>query len=337
MKHVRIVSTGVYLPEKVLTNVDLEKMVDTSDEWIMERTGIRERRIVAEGEATSDLATRAGAQALEHAGVSAEDLDLIVVATITPDSPFPATACHVQRNLKATRAGALDISAACTGFIYALSVGANAVRCGTARNVLVIGAESMSRVVNWKDRGTCVLFGDGAGAALLQPSEEPCLLFEDLRCDGNLSDLIQMRGGGSRCPASPETVQNGYHFIEVRGREVFKMAVKVMDSCAREAAERLQVKLEDIDLIIPHQANQRILEAAAERLGLPLDRIYSNVDRYGNTSGATPPIALHEALAEGRIKEGDLVLLIAFGAGFTYGTSAIRWVGNGAAATGGKG
>jgi 3-oxoacyl-[acyl-carrier-protein] synthase-3 len=334
MNHVRIVSSGIYLPEKVLTNFDLEKIVDTTNEWILERTGIHERRIVAEGEATSDLASRAAAAALETAGVAAEDVDLIVLATITPDSLFPATACHVQRNLGAVRAGALDVSAACTGFIYALSVGANAVRCGAARNVLVIGAEAMSRVVNWEDRGTCVLFGDGAGAVLLQPSDEPSLLFEDLGCDGNLSDLIRMRGGGSRFPASPETVKNGYHFIEVRGREVFKQAVKVMEICAREAAERLNVDLKDIGLIIPHQANMRILEAAAERLGLPPERVYSNLDRYGNTSGATSPIALHEALAEGKIQEGDIVLLISFGAGFTYGTSAIRWVGNGAVNSG---
>jgi 3-oxoacyl-[acyl-carrier-protein] synthase-3 len=329
MNHVRIVSSGIYLPEKVLTNFDLEKMVDTTDKWILERTGIRERHIVADGEATSDLASRAAAAALESAGVSAEEVDLIVVATITPDSLFPATACHVQRNLGATRAGALDVSAACTGFIYGLAIGANAVRCGAARNVLVVGAEAMSRVVNWEDRATCVLFGDGAGAVLLQPSDEPSLLFEELRCDGNLSDLIQMRGGGSRYPASPETVQNGYHYIEVRGREVFRQAVKVMEACAREAVNRLQVDLDDIALVIPHQANMRILEAAAERLELPLERVYSNVDRYGNTSGATSPIALHEAVLEGRIKEGDLVLLISFGAGFTYGTSAIRWIGNG--------
>lgn len=334
MNHVRIVSTGIYLPEKVLTNFDLEKMVDTTNQWILERTGIRERHIVAEGEATSDLASRAAAAALCNAGLSAEEVDLIVVATITPDSLFPATACHVQRNLGATRAAALDISAACTGFIYALAVGANAVRCGAARNVLVIGAEAMSRVVNWEDRATCVLFGDGAGAVLLQPSQEPSLLFEDLGCDGALSDLIQMRGGGSRIPASPETVKNGYHFIEVKGREVFKQAVKIMDNCAREAATRLRVDLDEIALIIPHQANIRILEAAVERLGLPRERVYSNVDRYGNTSGATSPIALHEALAEGRIQEGDLILLISFGAGFTYGTSAIRWPGNGTVSPG---
>jgi len=335
MKHVRIASTGVYLPEKVLTNEDLEKMVDTTSRWIIERTGIRERRIVAEGEATSDLATRAATEALARAGVVADEVDLIILATITPDSLFPATACHVQRNLGAVRAGAFDVSAACTGFIYALATGANAIRAGAARNVLVIGAEAMSRVVNWQDRATCVLFGDGAGAALLQPSDSPSLLFEDLRCDGNLSDLIQMRGGGSRIPASPETVRNGYHFIEVRGREVFRQAVKIMESCAREAVGRLQVSLDDVALIIPHQANQRITEAAAERLGVPPERVYSNVERYGNTSGATPPIALHEAAAEGRIRSGDLILLIAFGAGFTYGTSAIRWLGNGTPEAGG--
>jgi len=329
MDHVRIVSSGVYLPEKVMTNHDLEKIVDTSDEWIVERTGIRERRIAADEEATSDLAVKAARMALENAGVAPEDLDLIVLATLTPDSPFPATACHVQRELGAVKAGAYDVSAACTGYIYALATGANAVRCGAAKNVLVIGAEAMSRILNWEDRTTCVLFGDGAGATLLQPSERPSLLFEDLRCDGTLADLIQMRGGGSRTPASVETVENGWHYIEVRGREVFKNAVKTMETCARDAAARLGVSLDDVALIIPHQANMRIIEAGAQRLGFPLERIYSNVDRYGNTSGATSPIALHEAVAEGRIRDGDLVLMISFGAGFTYGTAALRWIGDG--------
>jgi 3-oxoacyl-[acyl-carrier-protein] synthase-3 len=253
-------------------------------------------------------------------------VDLVILATITPDSPFPATACHVQRELGAVNAGAYDVSAACTGYIYALATGANAIRCGAAKNVLVIGAEAMSRVVNWEDRATCVLFGDGAGATLLQPSDQPSLLFEDLGCDGNLSELIQMRGGGSRVPASPKTVQNGYHFIEVRGREVFKNAVKVMEKCARQAVERLGVTLNDVSLIIPHQANMRILEAAAQRLEYPIEKVYSNVNRYGNTSGATSPIALHEAAAEGRLKDGDLILMISFGSGFTYGTAAIRWI-----------
>ena len=328
MREVQIVSTGVYLPDRVLSNFDLEKTVDTSDKWIVERTGIRERRIAAEEEATSDLATKASLHALEGSGIAPEDLDLIVLATITPDMLLPATACLVQRSLGATKAAAFDVSAACSGFVYALSIAANAIRLGTAEHALVIGAETMSRMVNWKDRNTCVLFGDGAGAAVLGPSDEPSLLFETLGSDGNLADLIQTRAGGSRCPASLETVRNGHHFVEVRGREVFRQAVKVMEQCTLGAIERLGVSVEDIDLLIPHQANIRIMEASAKRTGFPLERMFVNVNRYGNTSGATNPIALHEALMEGRIKPGDLVIMVSFGAGFTWATAAIRWPDN---------
>jgi len=329
MTEVRILSTGVYLPEKRLTNADLEKMVDTTDKWIVERTGILERRIAAEEDATSDLATRAGKSALERAGLEPGALDLIVLATISPDMLCPATACFVQRNLGAANAAAFDISAACSGFVYALSMGANAIRAGQAKHVLVIGAETMSRFTDWEDRNTCVLFGDGAGAAILAPSDEPSLLFESLGADGTLADLIETPGGGSRNPASPETLEKRLHYIRLKGREVFKSAVKVLESCVRKSAERLGVAIRDIDLIIPHQANVRIIEAAAQRLDVPMEKMYLNVQRYGNTSGATAAIALHEAIEENRVHPGDLIMMITFGSGFTYATSVIRWLGNG--------
>jgi 3-oxoacyl-[acyl-carrier-protein] synthase-3 len=313
-----------------MDNAELERMVDTSNEWIIERTGIRERRIAAPEEATSDLATQAARVALERAGVAPEDLDLIILATITPDSTFPATACLVQRNLGARNAGAIDVSAACSGFVYALSLGADKIRAGSVNHVLVIAGECMSRITNWEDRNTCVLFGDGAGAVLLQSSEKESLLFENLCADGNLSYLIEQKAGGSRLPASEETVRQGLHFIEVRGRETFRYAVKILAKAIRRAVRRLEIAPDAVDLIIPHQANIRIIEAAASAAGLPMEKFYVNLDRYGNTSGATIAIALHEAVQEGRLKEGDLCLMISFGSGFTYATSAMRWIGNGA-------
>lgn len=321
----RIAGTGSYAPTRVLTNADLEGMVATSDEWIRERTGIRERRIAATGEACSDLAVQAGKQALAAAGVAASDLDMILVATCTGDFPLPATACLVQHQLGATKAGACDLSAACCGFVYALSVADAYIKTGM-RHVLVIGSEVMSAITDWTDRNTCVLFGDGAGAVVLSASDgERGILSTDLRSDGTLCELIMVPGGGSRTPPSEKVLAERLHYIKMKGNETFKVAVRTLEDIARATLAANHVEVEDLDLYIPHQANVRILKAVMERLGLPMEKVLLNLDRYGNTSAASIPIALDEAVREGRIKDGSLVMLGAFGAGLTWASAMIRW------------
>ncbi len=326
MRRARIVGTGSYLPERVLTNRDLEKMVDTNEEWIIARTGIHERRIAAEGEYTSDLAAHASRRALEMAGVAAEDIDLVVVGTITGDFPWPATACLVQEAIGAKNAYAYDVSAACSGFVYALSAAVNAIESGKVKKALVIGAEILSRIIDWTDRNTCVLFGDGAGAVVVEAQEgESGVVSTHLHSDGSYWELLHQAGFGSRTPASREGIDNRTPFLKMQGNEVFKMAVRSLADVAVEALQSNQLTVKDIQLFIPHQANKRILEAAAKRVGLSSEQVYVNVDRYGNTSGASIPIALDEANRNGRIKEGDLVLLDAFGGGFTWGSALLRW------------
>ena len=321
----RIAGTGSYAPTRVLTNADLEGMVATSDEWIRERTGIRERRIAATGEACSDLAVQAGKRALAAAGVAASDLDMILVATCTGDFPLPATACLVQCQLGATKAGACDLSAACCGFVYALSVADAYIKTGM-RHVLVIGSEVMSAITDWTDRNTCVLFGDGAGAVVLSVSDgERGILSTDLRSDGTLCELIMVPGGGSRTPPSEKVLAERLHYIKMKGNETFKVAVRTLEDIARATLAANHVEVEDLDLYIPHQANVRILKAVMERLGLPIEKVLLNLDRYGNTSAASIPIALDEAVREGRIKDGSLVMLGAFGAGLTWASAMIRW------------
>lgn len=320
-----IAGTGSYAPARVLTNADLERMVATSDEWIRERTGIRERRIAATGEACSDLAVQAGKRALIAAGLAATDLDLILVATCTGDYPLPATACLVQHQLGATKAAACDLSAACCGFVYALSVADAYVKNGM-RYVLVIGSEVMSAITDWTDRNTCVLFGDGAGAVVVSARDgERGILSTDLRSDGTLCELITVPGGGSRTPPSEKVISERLQYIKMKGNETFKVAVRTLEEIARATLSANGLRVEDLDLYVPHQANVRILKAVIERLGLPIEKVLLNLDRYGNTSAASIPIALDEAVREGRIKDGSLVMLGAFGAGLTWASAIIRW------------
>lgn len=320
-----IAGTGSYAPARVLTNADLERMVATSDEWIRERTGIRERRIAATGEACSDLAVQAGKRALTSAGVAATELDMILVATCTGDYPLPATACLVQHQLGATKAAACDLSAACCGFVYALSVADAYVKNGM-RHVLVIGSEVMSAITDWTDRNTCVLFGDGAGAVVVSASDgERGILSTHLRSDGTLCELIMVPGGGSRTPLSEQVIAERLQYIKMKGNETFKVAVRTLEEIARATLSANDLRVEDLDLYVPHQANVRILKAVMERLGLPIEKVMLNVDRYGNTSAASIPIALDEAVREGRIKDGSLVMLGAFGAGLTWASAVIRW------------
>jgi 3-oxoacyl-[acyl-carrier-protein] synthase-3 len=326
IKRTCITGTGSYLPEKILTNADLEKMVDTSDEWITTRTGIRERRIAAEGEYTSDLATEAARRALTMAGVAPEELDLIIVATVTGDFSWPATACLVQHNLQAKRAFAFDISAACSGFLYGLSIADSYLRAGTAKKVLLIGAEVFSRIVDWKDRGTCILFGDGAGAVVLETGgEDRGLLSCHLHTEGGCWPLLYQMGQGSRNPADGGGCEPSNPFVQMQGNEVFKVAVRSLCEAGEEALVANKMAAADVDLLIPHQANRRILEATAKRLGIPPERVVVNVDRVGNTSAASIPIALDEAHRSGRVKQGDVLLLNAFGGGFTWGAVLLRW------------
>jgi 3-oxoacyl-[acyl-carrier-protein] synthase-3 len=321
-----ITGVGSYVPEKILTNADLEKLVETSDEWITTRTGIKERRIAAADEFTSDLATKAALKAMKMANVTAEQIDLIIVATLTPDMPFPSTACLVQRKIGATRAAAFDMEAACSGFIYALEIGQNFITSRTYETVLVIGAEKLSSIVNWKDRNTCVLFGDGAGAAILQNRENSHgLLTAVMGADGTKADLLSMPGGGSACPATAESVAKGLHYLRMDGKETFKNAVQAMVSAAHEVMKRCEVDITKIKCVIPHQANQRIVDAVGERLGATPEQLFINLDKYGNTSAASVAIALDEAVAAGKILRGDLVLLVVFGAGLTWGAAVIEW------------
>jgi len=326
MYKARITGTGSYVPERVLTNRDLEQMVETSDEWIRTRTGICERHVAADGEFTSDLAAAAARKAMEMAGISAEQIDLVVVGTITGDFPWPATACLVQDKIGAKNSFAYDISAACSGFVYALDAAYRQIAAGAVKTALVIGAEILSRIIDWTDRNTCVLFGDGAGAVILQAADgERGIQSTHLHSDGSYWELLHQPGFGSRYPASAQGLKDRLPFLHMQGNEVFKVAVRSLSEVAQEALDANGISVGDLDLFIPHQANMRILDATAKRLGLRDDQVYVNVDRFGNTSGASIPIALDEANRAGRIKPGDLVLFDAFGGGFTWGSALVRW------------
>jgi 3-oxoacyl-[acyl-carrier-protein] synthase-3 len=323
---VGIAGTGSYVPERVVPNEEFEKFLDTSNEWIVQRTGIRERRFVADGESTSDMCVAAGHKALAAAGISPDELDMIIVGTLTPDQPLPSTACLVQDRLGASRAGAFDCAAACTGFITALSIGESFVAAGRARRVLVLGAEVLSRYLDFTDRTSCILFGDAAGAAVVMPHDE-CgqgeILNSVLGADGSGFDFIHIPGGGSANPASHQTVDNGDHYIHLRGREVFRFAVKHMSELIRQMLEGYDP--DELGLIIPHQVNRRIIDAALERLGMTDEKVVVNIQHYANTSAATVPVALDEAVQQGRLEKGKLVVLVAFGAGLTWGASLVRW------------
>ena len=321
-----ITSVGSYVPARVLTNADLEKSVETTDEWIVTRTGIRERRIAAADEFTSDMAAKAAQLAMDRAGITPEQIDLIIVATITPDMHFPATACLVQKKIGARRAAAFDIEAACSGFIFGLEIGQQFIMSRTYDTVLVIGAEKLSSILNWKDRNTCVLFGDGAGAAILQnrPNSHG-LLTACMGADGEKAELLSLPGGGSRCPTTPESVASGQHFLRMDGKETFKSAVNAMYTAAQEALRRCELDITQIKCLIPHQANRRIIDAVGERLGVKPEQVFVNLEKYGNTSAASVAIALDEAVQTGRIQRGDLVLLVVFGAGLTWGAAVIEW------------
>ena len=321
-----IVGWGMAVPEHVMTNDDLSRLVSTTDEWIVARTGIRQRRIAGPKDTTATLAAAAARRALEVADLEPDDLDLIIVATSTPEHVFPSTASLVQDALGASKAGAFDLAAACTGFIYALAMAANSIRAGAAQRVLVIGAETLSRVVNWKDRGTCILFGDGAGAFLLEARETPGgLLNSLLRSDGSGGGSLIIPAGGSRTPTSFESVRDNLHTIQMDGKEVYRFATRVMTASVKEVLDGAGLTLDDVRLIVPHQANRRIIEAAAKNLGLPLDRFMFNLDRYGNTSAASIPMAVCEAVAQGRLRPDDHLVLVGFGAGLTWGSAAIKW------------
>ncbi len=325
--HAGFLGTGSYLPEKILTNHDMEKIVETSDEWIVTRTGIKERHIAAEGQTTSDMAAEAAKQALQDAGLKASDLDLIIVATITPDTPTPATACWVQCKLGAFQAAAFDLSAACSGFVYGLTVAKAFVESGMYKRILLIGAEKLTAFVDWKDRGTCVLFGDGAGAAVIGPVPEGQreILSSFMAANGREAELLKIPGGGCRFPPTAETLGQKLHTLKMEGKEIFKTAVKVMSEAAVEAARRAGLTLQDISLIIPHQANIRIIQAIGERLEVPAEKMFVNLDKVGNTSAASVIIALDEAVKAGTIKKGDTLALVAFGAGTTLASCAVRW------------
>jgi 3-oxoacyl-[acyl-carrier-protein] synthase-3 len=321
-----ITGVGSYVPDRVLSNADLENIVDTTDEWITSRTGIKERRMAAEGEHTSTMAAHAARRALERAELDAADLDLIIVATITPDMPFPATACIVQQQLGATKAAAFDLEAACSGFIYALEIGHSFIASGVYENILIIGAEKLSSIIDWKDRNTCVLFGDGAGAAVLQRREGARgVLATRLGSDGTKADILAMPGGGCRQPATVDSVNARIHFLKMEGKEVYKAAVNAMTAAAREVLERSGLGIEDIKCIIPHQANQRIISAIGDRLGAREGQVFVNLHKYGNTSAASVAVALDEVVRSGKIQRGDKILIIAFGAGLTWGATVLEW------------
>ena len=322
----RVLGTGRFIPEKVLTNQDFERMVDTSDEWITTRTGIKRRHIVAEDEATSDLAARALEDALEDAGLGKGDIDALVIGTATPDMMFPSAACVVQDHLGLPNIPVFDVSAACSGFIYSMMVANSLIAAGQFERVAVIGAETLTRITDYEDRSSCVLFGDGAGAVILGPGDgERGVMAVYAGADGSLTRLLKMPAGGSRAPASIETVQNRQHYIYMEGSEVFKSAVRAMVSSAEKGLELAGIGPEEVDLLITHQANIRIIEATAKYAGIPMDKVFVNVDRYGNMSSATIPIALDEAQEQGLIGEGSNILTVAFGAGFTWGSVALRW------------
>ncbi len=326
MTRAKIIGVGAYAPKRILTNADLEKMVDTDDEWIVQRTGIRERHIVDEDEATSDLALRAAQQALERANLVPEDIDFIVVGTTTPDMFFPTTGNILQHRLGCRRAGSVDLLAACAGSVYSLTVGAKFIEAGKYRRVLCVGAESLSRITDFTDRGTCILLADAAGAVVLEATEgDAGIIDADLYSDGQYWELLYMPGGGARHPATHETVDARMHYAKMKGNDVFKVAVRMFVECAETILGRHGFTAADVDLFVPHQANLRIIEAAVKRVGLPMDKVFVNVDRYGNTGAASVYVALEEAVAAGRVKRGDLVLLSAFGGGFAWGAVLVRW------------
>jgi 3-oxoacyl-[acyl-carrier-protein] synthase-3 len=323
---VSIIGTGSYVPERVLSNADLEKLVDTTDIWITTRTGIKERRIAGENEHTSHMAAKAAKKAMEQARVKASEIDLIIVATVTPDTFFPSTACHVQRILGAKNAACFDISAACSGFLYAIEVAQQFISNHACNTILVIGADKLSSIVNWQDRNTCVLFGDGAGAAILRyRAGSHGVITTYMGSDGNYGDILHIPGGGCAVPVTKENFDKKLNTLHMNGRETFKQAVTSMLSAAREALKRSGLTVEDLTCIIPHQANARIIEALAERLDLPLSKFHVNLDRYGNTSAAAVAIALDEANRTGRFKEGDYILMVVFGGGLTYASSVVQW------------
>jgi len=326
VRRIKIRSTGVYLPDKVLTNADLEKMVDTSDEWITTRTGIKERRIVSKEQVTSDLAVNAARMALERGGLKAEDVDLILVATNTPDTIFPATACWVQKKLGIKEIPAFDLEAGCTGLLYALIVAESLILSGTARRILLIGADILTKITNWEDRSTCVLFGDGAGAFILEESDDDSgLISHYWGADGSLAELLILPGGGTLHPANEKTVEKKLHYLTMKGNEVFKHAVKRMGESALEALKRAGLDKSQVDYLIPHQANLRIIDATGERLNLPKEKIVANIHKYGNMSVATIPVALHELAEEGKLQKGKIIVMVAFGAGFTWAAAVYRW------------
>ena len=326
MIHARITGTGSYAPKKVITNHDLEKLVNTSDEWITERTGIKERRIAEKGQTTSDLAYEASRKALRAAGLRADELDLILVATMTPDMILPSTGCVLQEKLDAKKAAAFDIYAACSGFIYGMSIASAFIKADVYRNILLVGAEVLSRFTDWEDRTTCILFGDGAGAAVIQRhAGKRGILSTHLHSDGSLGDLIQVPAGGSQHPASHDTIRKRMHFVKMKGNETFKAAVRALEGVVQEALEHNKVNPEEIDYLIPHQANLRIIQAMAQRLNMPMEKVVLNLPKYGNTSAASIPMALDEAVRHGKIKENHLLLFEAFGGGLTWASALVRW------------
>src|SRR5881392_3543316 len=323
---VSIIGTGSYMPEKILTNEDLSRMVDTSDEWITTRTGIKERRVASKDETTSDMAAKAALKAIEQAKISPEEIDLLLVATATPDMIFPATACFVQKKIGAKNAACLDVSAACAGFLFGVEIAQQFITSGTYDTVLVIGAEKLTSITNWTDRNTCVLFGDGAGAAILRHrGSAHGVISTHIGSDGRYSDILFMPGGGSRCPITRDNVDLNLATIHMTGKEVYKQAVTAMLSAARKALQDAGLSIEDISCVIPHQANLRIIEAIADRLGIPLEKFYVNLDKYGNTSAAAVAMALDEANRTGRIKRGDYVLMVVFGGGLTWASTVVEW------------
>ncbi len=326
MIRARIVATGSYVPETVLTNKDLERKVDTSDEWIMERTGIRERRIAASSQASSDLAYEAAQKALKRAHLKPKDIDLVLVATCTPDMAFPSTACFLQEKLGMKHTAALDINAACSGFVYGLHLASSLIRTGAHERILLVGAEVLSRVTDWEDRTTCVLFGDGAGAVVIEGTKEKRgIISTRVQADGSLGDLIMLPGGGSRTPCSSDTVANRLHYIKMKGNETFKVAVRTLEELAGRTLEENNLDPSQLSLLIPHQANLRIIQATAKRLNLPEEKVFLNIEKYGNTSAASIPIALDEAVRAGRVNDGDHILLEAFGGGLTWASALLKW------------
>ena len=317
--------TGSYVPSKVMTNADFEKVIDTTDEWIVQRTGIKERRVMGEGETTSSMALAAAKAALADAKVDAKDLDLIVCATVTGDMPFPATACFVQQGLGVTDIPAFDISAACSGFLYALSTGSQFIQTGTYRKVLVIGVDALSRYCDYTDRGSCILFGDGAGAVVLEPTlEDKGLLYSVLRAEGAGWDYINVPGGGTRHPASAQTLADRMHYVKMKGRDVYKFAVEKMQWLLGDCMEKCNLTVETVDMVVPHQVNLRIIDSAAQKYGFPMEKIYINIDRYGNTSAASIPLALDEARRAGLVRAGSTIIMVAFGAGLTWAGAVVK-------------